>query len=925
MPEKENENENEKEKDHSKKFYRKKIKEIESDFNTSLRSGLSESEVNQRLEKIGLNQLKEGKKRTPWNMLLNQFKDVLIIILLVSAVVSVLLREITDAIVIGIIVLLNAIISVLQEYRAEKSLDALKKMTVQETLVIRDGRQKKIKSHQLVPGDIVLLESGDRIPADLRLVELSDMRIQESVLTGESEPVEKNTQIINAEDVSLGDRKNMAYMGTSVIAGRGKGLVVTTGMDTEMGQIAGMLQEQKQELTPLQKKLNQVGKNLGVLILFIIAIVILVGCLRGIDFFDMFLTGISLAVAAVPEGLPAVVTIVLALGVQRMIKKNAIVRRLPAVETLGATTVICSDKTGTLTQNQMTVQKLVLVDKEITVGGAGYQPFGQFREYGQSFQPSDDQTVALLLKAAALCNNATLRQDEDNQHWEIFGDPTEGSLVVVAVKAGYQKEGLENEYPRLKEFPFDSDRKRMSTIHQTPEGKNVLFVKGAPDQIIGRCKKYKENGTIAQFTETIKKQIVKQNKELASSALRVLAIAYREITAQEKERLDKNEKLNADKMEDQLIYLGLMAMIDPPRKEAAQAVQICRKAGIRPIMITGDYSLTAQAIATQLDIYRPDDRIITGSELEKISQSELEKVVLKTTIFARVSPRHKRRIVRALQKNNQVVAMTGDGVNDAPALKESDIGVAMGITGTDVSKEAADMILTDDNFSSIVSAVEEGRIIYQNIRKFIRYLLSCNLGEIITIFIAILIGLPRPLLPIQILWVNLVTDGFPALALGLDPGEADLMKHPPRDPNEGIFSGKMGFNIFSQGLFIGIITLISFYYGYSQYSLVVGETMAFGTLSFSQLWQSLNSRSEQYSLLKLGIFTNRYLILAIFVSGILQLSVMLIPYLQTVFKVTSLTYFQWMIVIIISLTAIPYVEILKKLKLTYEKNHSISN
>ena len=917
--------ENEKEKNYSVKFYRKTIKETESGLDTSLRSGLSETEVKQRLEKIGFNQLKEGKKRTVWNMFSDQFKNVLIIILLISAVVSVLLGEITDAIVIGIIVLLNAIMSVLQEYRAEKSLDALKKMTVPETLVIRDGRQKKIKSLQLVPGDIVLLESGDRIPADLRLVELSDMRIQEAVLTGESEPVEKNTRIIDAEDVSLGDRTNMAYMGTSVIAGRGKGVVVVTGMDTQMGQIAGMLQEQKQGLTPLQKKLNQVGKNLGVLILFIIAIVVLVGCLRGIDFFDMFMTGISLAVAAVPEGLPAVVTIVLALGVQRMIKKNAIVRRLPAVETLGATTVICSDKTGTLTQNQMTVQKLVLSDREIAIEGAGYQPFGQFRQDGQSVQPSDDQTMALLLKAATLCNNAVLRQNEDSQHWEIIGDPTEGSLVVAAAKAGYQKEGLENEYPRLKEFPFDSDRKRMSTINQIPEGGNMLFVKGAPEQMIERCTKYRENEQTRKLSKSIKERIVKQNKVLASQALRVLAIAYREITPQEKERLEKNEKLDSDQMEDQLIYLGLMAMIDPPRKEAAQAVQICRKAGIRPIMITGDYSLTAQAIATQLDIYRPDDRIISGSELEKMTQSELEKVVLKTTIFARVSPRHKRRIVRALQKNNQVVAMTGDGVNDAPALKESDIGVAMGITGTDVSKEAADMILIDDNFSSIVSAVEEGRKIYQNIRKFIRYLLSCNLGEIITIFVAILIGLPRPLLPIQILWVNLVTDGFPALALGLDPGEADLMKHPPRDPDEGIFSGKMGFNIFSQGIFIGMITLIAFYYGYSQYSLVIGETMAFGTLSFSQLWQSLNSRSEQYSLIKLGIFTNRYLVLAIFVSGILQLLVMLIPFLQSIFGVTALTYSQWLVVILISLTAIPFVEILKKLKLTYKKNDSMSD
>jgi Ca2+-transporting ATPase len=907
----------ESEKDTIKNYYQKSVTETETELNASLVKGLDSSEVKTRLEKVGLNQLEEGKKRTVWNMLIDQFKDVLIIILLVSAIVSILLGEVTDAIVIAIIVILNAVMSVLQESKAEKSLDALKKMTVPETLVIRDGQQKKIKSPQLVPGDVVLLESGDRIPADLRLVEVTDMRIQESVLTGESEAVEKNTAKVQAEDTSLGDRSNMAYMGTSVIAGRGKGVVVATGMDTEMGQIAGMLQEQKKELTPLQKKLNQVGKNLGIIILFVIAIVVLLGCLRGIAFFDMFMTGISLAVAAVPEGLPAVVTIVLALGVQQMIKRNVIIRRLPAVETLGATTVICSDKTGTLTQNQMTVQKLVTVDREIDVEGSGYEPFGQFKQNKKSIQTSDDKTLSLLLKAAALCNNSSLKQDPDNQHWDIIGDPTEGALIVAAAKAGYQEEDLKNKYPRLKELPFDSDRKRMSTIHQTPDGNTLLFVKGAPDQIIERCKSYMDNDKTEQLTESIKQKISEQNKELASSALRVLAVAYREITPSEKEKLDNKEKFDIDKTENQLTYLGLVAMIDPPRKEAIQAVHTCRRAGIRPVMITGDYSLTAQAIAIQLDIYQPGDRIITGRELEKMPQSELEKIVLETTIFARVSPRHKQRIVKALQKNKQVVAMTGDGVNDAPALKESDIGVAMGITGTDVSKEAADMILTDDNFSSIVSAVEEGRKIYQNIRKFVRYLLSCNLGEIITIFIAILIGLPRPLLPIQILWVNLVTDGFPALALGLDPAEMDLMKNPPRDPDEGIFSGKMGFNIFSQGIFIGIITLIVFYYGYSQYSLEVGETMAFGTLSFTQLWQSLNSRSNRFSLLKLGIFTNKYLVLAIFTSGILQLVVMVIPYLQNVFKIVPLNISQWLVIIFISFTAVPYVEILKKIKLTY--------
>ena len=901
-----------------KEYYLKPITEIEQGLNTSIPKGLASAQAEQLLEKIGPNQLKEGKKRTVWHMLLDQFKDVLIIILLASAVIAVLLGEATDAIVIGIIVILNALLSVVQENRAEKSLDALKRMTVPEALVIRDGKRKKIKSTQLVPGDIVLLEVGDRIPADLRLVEVTDLSIQESILTGESEPVEKTNQVIdNQGEVPLGDRLNMAYMGTTAIAGRGRGLVIATGMNTEIGHIAGMLQEQKKEPTPLQRKLNQVGKNLGIIILSVIVVVVLLGYLRGIPFFDMFLTGISLAVAAVPEGLPAVVTIVLALGVQQMSKKNAIIRRLPAVETLGATTVICSDKTGTLTQNEMTVRKLVFPEREIEVDGAGYQPLGQFRQENTPIQPDEDETISFLLKAATLCNNSYLRQIEGKEQWEIVGDPTEGALVVAGAKAGYQKEELENRYPRLRELLFNSERKRMSTIHRTPEGKEILFSKGAPEQILARCNSFRSNSKVLPLSQSQKEKIIEQNNRLALEALRVLAVAYREIGPQERENIVQKDKLDVDKIESGLTFLGLIAMLDSPREEAIEAVKICRRAGIRPVMITGDYKLTAQVIAEQLNIYRPGDRIITGSELEKMSQEELEEVVMKTTVFARVSPRHKMRIVLALQKNNQVVAMTGDGVNDAPAIKKSDIGIAMGITGTDVTKEAADMVLVDDNFSSIVSAVEEGRKIYQNIRKFIQYLLSCNLGEILTIFVAILIGLPRPLLPIQILWVNLVTDGLPALALGLDPAEKDVMRRPPRDPKEGIFSGKMGFNISSQGLFIGIITLIAFYYGYSKYSLDVGEAMAFGTLSFSQLWHSLNIRSNRFSIFRQGIFSNHYLVWAIITSGLLQLAVMLIPFLQSVFQVVTLTPSQWVLLILISLTPIPYVEVLKRLKLTH--------
>lgn len=897
-----------------KKCYQQSVDEVVKYSETDLKIGLSAPEVKKRLDKVGLNRLEEKKGRTPWDMFVGQFKNVLVLILLIAALVSFILGEVSDAIVIAIILILNATLGVVQEYKAEKSLAALKKMVAPAALVIRDGRHTRIEAAQLVPGDVVLLESGDRIPADLRLYRVTNLKIQEAVLTGESVPVEKKSELIDKENVSLGDRNNLAFMGTAVISGRGRGIVVATGMETEMGQIAGMLEEQKQEDTPLQKQLNQVGKKLGLIILIVVGLVVLLGYLRGIPFFEMFLTGISLAVAAVPEGLPAVVTVVLALGVQKMTKKHVIVRRLPAVETLGATTVICSDKTGTLTQNQMTVRKLVLPGKNIEVEGEGYQPIGKFYQTGQEIQPQIDPDLSLLLKGAVLCNNAELQKNNDNEQWEIIGDPTEGALVVTAAKAGYDKEKLEEDYPRVNEFPFDSDRKQMSTIHQTNGGNHIIFVKGAPDQVISYCKYYQKNGIIEEMGESIRNKVLSQNRELAQEALRVLAIAYRFV---DKENLDEIKEIKD--AEKELIFIGLMAMIDPPRKEAIESVKTCLRAGIHPIMITGDYSLTAKAIAAEIGIYHSGDRIIAGDDLEKMSQSELEEAVENTTIFARVSPRHKRRIVRALQKRNQVVAMTGDGVNDAPALKESDIGVAMGIAGTDVTKEAAEMILTDDNFASIVGAVEEGRKIYENIKKFIHYLISCNLGEIIAIAGAILIGLPSPLIPIQILWVNLVTDGLPALALGLDPTEEDIMRRSPRDPNAGIFSGKMGFNIFSQGIFIGLITLVAFYLGVSFYSLEIARTMAFATLAFSQLSQSLNSRSEKYSIFKIGLFSNPHLTLAILISGCLQLLVILIVSLQVIFKTVFLTLDQWWVVIILSLSPILYVELLKLMKLTYKK------
>lgn len=906
-------------------WYQKSVEETVKEQKTDLKNGLTNEEARKRLEKMGPNKLKEGKGRTPFQMFLDQFKDVLVIILLISALISAFLGETSDAVVITIILILNATLGVVQEYKAEKSLAALKEMAAPDAVVLRDGQQQKIRASALVPGDIVLLEAGDYVPADLRLFSTTDLKIEESVLTGESIPVDKTAKRVQREKAPLGDQRNIAFMGTAVTYGRGKGIVIATGMETEMGQIAGMLEKHDREPTPLQKRLDQMGRKLGLITLIIVAIVIVAGLLRGIKFFDMFMTGISLAVAAVPEGLPAVVTIVLALGVQRMIKKHAIIRRLPAVETLGATTVICTDKTGTLTQNQMTVKAIYLANRIIEVGGEGYKPEGDFylkvgEEEGnqekdassdvKSIDPQSDEDLSLLLKAAALCNNAELTRNNRDKDWDIIGDPTEGALVVATAKAGYQKEKLEAGYPRIKEFPFDSHRKRMSTINQTPAGNQLAFVKGAPDEILKICNSYQKNGQVITLDEESRREILSQNERFASRALRVLAVAYKPV----------NQDYKLDQIEAGLTFIGLIGMIDPPRREVAGSVKTCKEAGIRPVMITGDYPVTARTIAAELGIYQEGDRIITGAELEDMPQSELEEAVLKTTVFARVSPKHKSRIVKALQKNNQVVAMTGDGVNDAPALKESNIGVAMGITGTDVSKEAADMVLTDDNFTSIVTAVEEGRAIYQNIKKFIRFLLSCNIGEILALFLAIISGLPRPLIPIQILWVNLVTDGFPALALGVDPADSDLMQRPPRDPNEGIFAGKMGFNIITQGIYIGFITLISFYIGHIYYSLPVARTMAFGTLSLSQLCHSFNSRSERYSLRRIGFFTNRYLLLAVAFSAALQLGVMLLPPLQGIFKVTPLTGSQWLIILLISLSVIPFVELLKAMGVTCKNN-----
>ncbi|MFW5986369.1 MAG: cation-translocating P-type ATPase, partial [Halanaerobiales bacterium] len=758
-------------------WYTMNIDTLNEKLNTSQEKGLSSDEVSNRLQKDGYNELEKEEGTTLWDRIIAQISDFLVIILIAAAVVSGLLGEIVDAIVIIGIVIVNAVLGVIQESRAERALEALQEMSAPEVDVIRNGQNTTIPSRELVRGDVVLLRAGDFVPADVRLVEVSNLKVDESSLTGESVPVDKQADAILEPDTPLGDRSNSAFMGTVVNYGRGKGLVVDTGMDTELGKIAGMIESYEEEKTPLQQKLESLGKWLGLTVLAICALVFVLGTLRGQNVLEVFLTSVSLAVAAIPEGLPAVVTIVLALGMQRMVKRHAIVRKLLAVETLGTTTVICSDKTGTLTQNEMTVIGAYADGEEIEVTGSGYNPVGDFRIDNKSVDLKKLPGLNLLLTIGILCNDARLSRKENT--WQIMGDPTEGALVVAAEKAGNTQSKLEELYPRVDELPFDSRRKRMTTINKYESGDSpyTAMVKGAPDVILNLATYYQEGVEVKPLTEEKKKEILNINSEMAGNALRVLAGAYRPIAEIPSE--DKSEEI-----EDRLIFVGLYGMIDPPREEVKDAVGLCQKAGIKTKLITGDYADTALAVAKELEITGPEGIALTGTELEKMSDEELTDRVEEVDVYARVSPEHKVRIVEALKTKGHITAMTGDGVNDALALKRADIGVAMGITGTDVAKETAEMVLTDDNFASIVSAVEEGRVIYSNIRKFVYFLLSCNVGEIFLILFSMLLGWPIPLVPVQILWVNLVTDAFPALALGMEEGEPHIMDIPPRDTDE---------------------------------------------------------------------------------------------------------------------------------------------
>ncbi|MFP4015390.1 MAG: cation-translocating P-type ATPase [Halanaerobiales bacterium] len=878
---------------------------IKNEFSADFENGLSSKEASERLEADGPNELAKKEGLTLWDRIVAQVSNFLIIILIGAAVISGILGETVDAIVIIGIVIINAVMGIVQESKAEKAMEALQEMSAPEVNVIRDGETKALPSRELVKGDIVQLAAGDFVPADLRLIESSNLKIDESSLTGESVPADKKAGEVLDPDTPLGDRSNSAFMGSIVNYGRGKGLVVDTGMDTELGKIAGMIESYEDKQTPLQQKLEGLAKGLGIATLVICAVVFILGLLRGQELLEVFMTAVSLAVAAIPEGLPAVVTIVLALGMQRMVKRHVIIRKLLAVETLGTTTVICSDKTGTLTENEMTVVRVYTGGKDIEVTGSGYDPVGEFNIKGNPLEKDElksNKELDLLLKIGGLCNDSSLIEDEDEAgDWNIIGDPTEGALVVATAKAGYDKKKLEEEHKRLAELPFDSERKMMTTIHDYKNGETdyTAMVKGAPDIVLGLSTKILENGEIKSLTEEKKKEILEVNSDLASDALRVLAGAYRPLG-------DIPEEPDSDELERDLVFVGLYGMIDPPRMEVQEAVQLCHKAGIKTKLITGDYADTALAVAKQLEVTGPEGTALTGVELEKMSDEELADKVEEVDVYARVSPEHKVRIVEALKSKGHIAAMTGDGVNDALALKRADIGVAMGITGTDVAKETAEMVLTDDNFASIVSAVEEGRIIYSNIRKFVYFLLSCNVGEIFVIFFAMLIGWPIPLVPVQILWVNLVTDAFPALALGMEEGEPHIMDYPPRDPDEPILNRVMKYGILSQGVFISLASLLSFYIGYTVFggvqllgaevdpaALGIARTMAFATLITAELLRAFTSRSERYSLLTIGLFKNKYMVGATALSFGLLLIALYVPFLHDIFQVTTIKLQHW--------------------------------
>ena len=861
--------------------------------------GLSAQEAKRRLQEYGPNELVERKRITPLQIFLGQFRDIFVIMLLIAIGISVAIGEIIDASTIGAIVILNAIVGFVQEYRSEKAMEAMKKLTAPKARVLREGKEMFIPAREVVPGDIAILESGDRIPADARLLEVVDLKTDEAVLTGESTPVGKATGVLDKE-VPVADRQNSVFMATHVTYGRGKAVITSTGMSTEFGKIAEMVQAVEEEETPLKQKLARFAKKLGIIIVALCALIFALELVREAtleNVADIFMVAVSLAVSAVPEGLPAVVTITLALGARELAKRNSIIRKLSSAETLGATTVICSDKTGTLTKGEMTVRKIYVSGQIVEVTGVGYETKGDFLRNGARLNLGGDSGLALLLRIGTLCSNAHY----DGQ--KIVGDPTEGALIVAAAKAGMWKGEIEGKYPRVREIPFSSERKRMTTVHHTSDGQLFAYVKGAPEVILERCDYVLRNGREEKLTKKEHQSILKINEEMATGALRMLGMAYRKLPD------DVLESFDEESVEQRLVFVGLMGMIDPPREEAREANRLCEQAGIKTVMITGDHKLTAMAIAKELGMLK-SDLVLTGAELDGISDEEFENTVEDVSVYARVSPEHKIRIVRALKKKGHIVAMTGDGVNDAPALKQADIGVAMGITGTDVTREAADMVLADDNFATIVNAVDGGRSIYDNIRKFTFFLMRCNFDELFVIATFALIGLRTPegkvILPLtagMILWINLVTDGAPAVALSADPPTEDVMKRPPRDPNEGILHGRFA-SILASFLTQFLGTVGVFYVSYFIWgkSLEEAQTMAFMQATMRELIIVWNCRSERHNAFKVGFLSNKFLVVAVVGAALLTVSLCYVPVFQFMFRTFPLTLTDWALVIPVSIT-----------------------
>lgn len=865
-------------------WYTLRKEEIIRKLETNEKTGLTQNQVEQKQKDIGKNVIIEGKSETIFTKFIKQFKDAMIIILIAASVISAVMSYVQgennyiDSIIIIAIVIANALMGVIQESKAEKAIESLKQLTPPKAKVIRDGEIKTINAQELVPGDIVKLEAGNNVPADCRIIKCTNLKIEESSLTGENLPVEKQSEVINKTKIPLGDIHNMAFMGSNVITGHATAIVTETGMNTKVGQIASLMKNNETPETPIQKKLGEVGKILGIACLAICFIIFVIGIIKKINPIEMFMTSVGLAVAAIPEGLPAIVTIVLSIGVSKMAKQRSIIRKLPAVETLGSSSVICSDKTGTLTQNNMQVQKI----------------------YANSTKQ--------ILELAAMCNDCEMQSLPKNKDPKIIGEPTETAIVREAIKQGIDKKQLYEEMPRIADIPFDSTRKMMTTIHKTSVGYRII-TKGAPDVIFKHCTQIDIN--LAQ----------KQNEEMAQNALRVIAVAYKDISGE-------NIKITKD-LEENLKFVGLIGMIDPPRPGVKEAIDTCKKAGIRTIMITGDHILTATAIAKEIGIIdSKEDNIkhaITGEELDKLSDKQLEKTIKQYSVYARVTPEHKVRIVKAWQNTRAVVAMTGDGVNDSPALKKADIGIAMGKNGTDVAQNASDMILTDDNFVTIVEAIKEGRTIYDNIKKAIHFLIATNIGEIVTIFVGLILGLKTPLLAIQLLWINMVTDSFPAIALGLEQPEKEIMNRPPNKSNQGIFSDGLWSKIIIEGIMIGMLTIVTFSIGIKYYGIEVARTMTFFALGTLELIHSFNIKSEQ-SILENSILENKYLVMSLIAGIIMQVVVIIIPQLAKIFELTTLTMQQWIITAVISILPIPIIEIQKSInKINEEKSYTKNN